>query len=106
MKEVSSSNTLKSATPSKTLDQRGDARSVQSPVKRGSQRARVTAPSKQSESNAKTCLYCHEDKVGPTGKPMKIYLCKCGEAFHHMCAGQAGCDDMTRCHECCKNDDE
>jgi hypothetical protein len=106
MKEVSNSKALKSATPHKMLDQRGDAQILKSPVKQGSQRVRVNAPSRRSDLKSKSCMYCHEDKLGPSGKPMKLYVCKCGEVFHHMCAGDAGNDDMTRCRECCNNEDE
>ena len=99
--DVSNAKILKGATPTQKRDCISEAASLQSPVKRATQQsARISAPSKRSNSRTATCLYCHDDKLGPTGKPMKLYRCKCGNAFHHLCAGAKGHDDMSRCQEC------
>jgi len=76
MKEMSNSKALKSVTLNKMLDQRGDAQSVQSPVKRGPQRMRVNATSKHSDSKSKSSMYCHKDKVRQSGIFMKIRVGK------------------------------
>ena len=45
------------------------------------------------------CMHCKK-ATGPGGAQMKLFRCKCGNEFHHLCAGNLGHDDMSSCMDC------
>ena len=45
------------------------------------------------------CMHC-KNATGPGGAQMKLFRCKCGNEFHHLCAGNLGHDDMSSCMDC------
>ena len=53
-----------------------------------------------SGGNEGVCMHC-KNRTGPAGgKALKLYRCQCGNEFHHLCAGQNGNEDMSRCLDC------
>ena len=45
------------------------------------------------------CVHCKK-ATGPSGRPLKLYRCKCGNEFHHLCAANVGHEEMATCFEC------
>jgi hypothetical protein len=70
-------------------------------VQVGGDYEKTRTASKKRASKKGLCMHCGK-ATGPGGAQMKLFRCKCGNEFHHLCAGNRGHDDMSSCMDCSK----